>query len=357
MYLKKCKTDVLTLPGLIGLFFLLFFPLVNAEQVKAGTVKSWHHGEQVLLYCAVVTPFKNQISSYADAELVWLLPEGSLAKKGEVVARQDDFHLKRKRKMLDIQMSDATSKVDFSHKEYTRLQMLSKAHVSRSALNRVKRQYQEAKHQLAEMEQQGEVINYRLSRLEHRAPVLARVANLMANLGENIAAGQAILQLIPTLSKELACSIPLDIYQKFTLYNKQGLSSLEFLFDKKHALTFKREQALANQVEQSLTVYLSLSAELQTRLVIGKRVQVTMYQERKNTTQVPFDAMVLEHDGNYVWVIDRDNKVSKQPVVIVSAQATSFIVRSALQVGAQVVVRGKQSMQAGIEVSLVLDVL
>jgi len=351
MYLVKNTSHVLTPHSLICLFSLFFCQLVNAEQVKVGAVTYWEHGEKVLLYCAVAVPFKNQISSHADAELIWVLPEGSLVKEGDLLARQDNFHLARKSKMLNIRLSDTQSKMVFTNKEFIRLKELSKEHVSESQLNGVKRQYDKSKYELAEMKQEREVLNYRISRLEHRASAVGRVANLTANLGENIVIGQPILQLIPTLSKELACSIPLDIY------DNNDLSTVNFQFDGKYILSYKRQLAAANDVKQSLTIYLSLPIELQSRLVIGKRLQVNMYQETDNLTQVPFDAIVLEDDGNYVWVLDEDNKVRKQSVDIVSTQATSFIVHSELKVGNRVVVRGKQSMEAGKEVYPVSNIL
>jgi RND family efflux transporter MFP subunit len=312
---------------------------------------SWEHGEKVLLYCAVGVPFKHQISSHADAELIWVLPEGSLVKEGDLLAKQDNFHLERKSEMLNIRLSDTKSKMTFNNKEFIRLKKLSKEHVSESQLNGVKRNYDKSKYEFTEMEQERKVLNYRISRLEHRASTVGRVAKLTANLGENIVIGQPILQLIPTLSKELTCSIPLDVY------DNKDLSTVDFQFDGRYILSYKRQLASANNVEQSLTIYLSLPLELQSRLVIGKRLQVTMYQKQVNLTQVPFDAMVLEDDGNYVWVLSEDNKVRKQSVDIVSTQAAYFIVHSELKVGSRVVVRGKQSMEAGKEVSPVRNIL
>lgn len=353
MHFAKTRRYKVSFHDFICLLSLFFCQQINAEQIKAEKVTSWDDGEQISLYCAVVVPFKHQISSYTNAELSWILPEGSLVQAGDLLARQDNFHLSREIKMLDIRIADAQSKVEFTDKEYIRLQRLSKEHVSESQLNGAKRKYEQAKYGAAEMEQQREVINYHITRLEHHASSSGRVAHLTANVGENIVIGQPIMQLISTQSKELACSIPLGAYQQFKIYKNEDLSTIQFLLDGKHLLVFKRHQAIANKVEQTITVFLSLPTVLQKILVIGKRLQVAMNQDTENMIKIPFDALIIGSDGNYVWALDEDNTVHKQYVDIISAHKVSFVVRSTLKVGTRVVVRGKQSMEPGKEVSLV----
>jgi RND family efflux transporter MFP subunit len=351
MYLKNTQHKA-TFNAFVLFLMVTFCSLAQATQVKVENVLPWQKGKQVLLYCAVDVSFKNQISSYAEAELIWLLPEGSSVKKGDVLARQNSFYLERQSKMLAIRIADANSKLDFTRKEYTRLQRLTKAHVAESQLNRVKRQYDQARYTLAEMEEQREVINYRLSKLHHLAPAAGQVTNLLASLGENMAIGQPILQLIATQFKELACSVPLDVYQQFNAYSSEALSPVQFQFNESYSLSLKRQQASAQKDEQSITLFLSLPAQLQANLVVGKRLQVTMNQQQPNLTQVPFDAMILANEGHYVWRLDEDNKVHKQPVDIVATQKVSFIVRSKMKSGSRVVVRGKQSMEVGKAVTL-----
>jgi len=112
MHIKKFIQYKLAIFFFICLFSLSFCQLANSKQIKTEKVTSWDHGEQVLLYCAVDIPFRNQISSYADAELLWIVPEGSLIKEGDLLAKQDDFHLSQKRKMLDIRIAGTKSKTD-----------------------------------------------------------------------------------------------------------------------------------------------------------------------------------------------------------------------------------------------------
>lgn len=352
MYLTRSKAHGFILYGLFAFFLIVFAQWVNAEQVRTDKVKSWNKGEQVSLHCEVVVPYKNQISSYVDAELLWALPAGSKVKEGDVLAKQDNFQLDRKRKILDIRIANAKSKVTFTHKEYTRLKALNSEHVSESQLNGVRRQHEEASYKLAEMEQQREVINYQFRRLEHRAPIAGQVINVTANLGENMSVGQPILQLIPTKFKELACRMPLDVFHISKVEESEGLSSFHFKLKDNESLTLTRHEASANKAEQSITVFLSLPTSRQAVLVVGKRLRVTMYHKKKNITQIPFDAMVLDTDGNFVWTLDEENKVNKQPVFIVAALAQNFIVRSKLTVDTRVVVRGKQSLEPGKEVSV-----
>jgi RND family efflux transporter MFP subunit len=347
MHFTKINQLKATIKAFVLFFMVTFCSLAQATQVKVDYVLPWDKGEQVLLYCTVDVSFKNQISSYAEAELTWALPEGSWVKKGDVLARQNSFYLDRQSKMLAIRIADANSKWDFTRKEYTRLQTLTKGHVAESQLNSVKRQYEEAKYALAEMEQQREVINYRLSKLEHLAPAKGQVSHLLANLGENMAIGQPILLLFATQFKELACSVPLNVYQKFNEHSSKKKLSVKYQFNESYSLSLKRQQASAQKDEQSLRVFLSLPAQLQASLVVGQRLQITMYQQQPNLTQVPFDAMILANEGNYVWRLDEDNKVHKQLVDIVAAQKVSFIVRSKMKSGSRVVVRGKQSVTAG----------
>ena len=345
MDITKCNRNKMGLLICFVVCFICGSQQVMATEVKIDEVKPWDSGERVALYCSIAVSHTNQISSYAEAELLWAKPEGSRVTEGDLIAEQDGFFLAREKDILEVRIGDIKSNMTFAQKEYDRL-LKSNEFVSKTELNVLQRRFDAAKYQLEEMQFNLKVIEYRIGKLQHFAPFDGKITSLMANLGENIVVGQPILQLIANKYKELACRVPLDISQN------DDISNAQFQFQNIYSLDFKRQQALALGSEQSVMVFLTLPEELKPSTVVDKRVKVTMQNNAANTIQVPFDAMVLGSDGNYVWRLDENNKIHKQIVHIITAQTSSFIVRSEMKPGTRVVVRGKQAMKDGEEVTI-----
>lgn len=90
------------------------------------------------------------------------------------------------------------------------------------------------------------------------------------------------------------------------------------------------------------------------RLVPGELVDVAvrlgMY---KNVVTVPRDAINVGQDGNYVYVLDAENKANVRPVNVVYQDQQIAAVTSGVQTGEKVVTDGQLRLAPGVKVQIV----
>jgi len=323
---------------------MVFLPmLVFAETpafVEIESTKAWRSGANHIIHCKVQSPNLYQLSSHSSAKLTWLLPEGTLVQKGQLVAEQDGYYLERNIERLKIEIATANAQQKYIEEEYQRLIALEeKQLISPSLLNDTAHQFTQTKLSLKMLVEQLKEAHYRQKNLQHFSPVNAQILIPQVLLGQQIGVGQNIVKLQPTDNKELVCELPLTKYRQ----NSQLKKAIFTLMDKIN-LSLSRHTVSLKEDSQTLKIYLSVTQENQKLILIGERLEVQVGYQTSDLVRIPHDALELAENAYYVWQLNNQNKVNRIPVSIISTQSQHFVVKSSIDAGDKVVTFGKQGL-------------
>ncbi|NKC18451.1 efflux RND transporter periplasmic adaptor subunit [Pseudoalteromonas sp. S4498] len=316
--------------------------------VKVEEARKWQRGVQKPLYCHADVPFRQQVSSHVSAELTWLLPAGSRVKEGEVLAKQNDFYLKRQLAQLDANAKAARANYVYSFNEYDRLSKLDEGGVvSSSELQQHKRDYQTAAEQNEIYAEQYRLVEHQLNNLTHRAPADGVVLSLFGEPGEWVGEGESILVFLPAQQQEVTCRVALDLYQEFNQFEGAKLSLADGT-----ELFLDRDAGLVSSQDQTINLHLKFKHNPPEKFLIGQRYVVDVSMAASNLTKVPYDALTINKNEYYVWRVDQENKVNRVVVKIVDTDKNHSVIQGEIQAGDKVVVKGKIALKDDAQVTI-----
>lgn len=332
-------------------------------QVKIAAVQAWQQGMSQSMYCVVNTPFVYQAASHSEAELLHILPRGSRVKKGQLIAEQDDFYLKQRLGQLAIEQQLANAELAHAQSEQQRLLVLDrKKLVANAQLNQATLVLTTAQLKLKSLSNEKQTLERRIARLQHRAPFDAQVLSVSGEPGQQLSLGQTVFQLLPVKQKQLECKLPLALAKELNLSNTDG-AGVQYRLKSQVKGSAELEQTdlggkpgklslrqLSQDVDidtQNLSVYFDYQAGAgeEQELLVGQRVQVEIQQQYNDITRVPYDAVTLDGSSYQLWLLNKDNTVSKINPKVISTTKDFFIVRSPLRAGDQVIVRGQKRLK------------
>ncbi|MCG7551733.1 efflux RND transporter periplasmic adaptor subunit [Pseudoalteromonas sp. Of7M-16] len=316
--------------------------------VRVGEAQQWQQGINKPLYCHSDVPFRQQVSSHVSAELTWLLPAGSQVKKGELLAKQNDFYLKRQLAQLDANAKAAHANYVYSLNEYERLSKLDEGGVvSSSELQQHKRDYQTALEQNKIYAEQFRLVEHQLNNLIHRAPADGVVLSLSSEPGQWVGEGESLLVFLPAEQQEVTCRVALELYQEFNQFKdvKLSLADGTELFLDRHA-------GLVSSQDQTINLHLKFKNSRPEKFLIGQRHVVDVSMAASNLTKVPYDALTINKQEYYVWRVGQDNKVTKVVVKITDTDRNYSVIQGNIRAGDKVVVKGKMALKDDLEVTI-----
>jgi RND family efflux transporter MFP subunit len=327
---------------------LISYP-VNADQaplVQVANVQSWQNGATNNLHCTVTSPFLHQLTSQSEAKLSWILPAGTQVTKGQLLAEQDDFYLRRDVEQLQNDRAYSQSQADYASSEYARLKRLNNQQlVSASQLNNLSRQDNQAKLSVQGLDIQIKRAKYTLTHTQHFAPVSGQIVTTQGMPGGHLSTGDALLSIQSPQDKELTCEMPIAKYRQ-----SNQLAHVQFLLSDSAPLHLKRRDFQLKQDTQSLLVYLALGKSAEQYL-FGERLEVSMSYQKQGLSRIPYDALETSEQGYFVWQLDDENKVKRLSVKLVSSQDQYFLIDSSLSGGETLVTLGKKGLSEGQEVT------
>jgi len=75
------------------------------------------------------------------------------------------------------------------------------------------------------------------------------------------------------------------------------------------------------------------------------RIQMTMTHE--NALSVPQEATMEIQDKIFIFSVDKDNKVTKQPITVLGSSGTNYLVRNGVKAGDRIVLKGIEGLKDG----------
>jgi RND family efflux transporter MFP subunit len=192
------------------------------------------------------------------------------------------------------------------------------------------------------------------NQLEERATVKARFAGIIAKrshgVGDLVEAGGAVVRVIDPSRLEVVASVTVGDLPRVSLGHAARIESSAGATPENG--TVISAPAAVDPASATADVRIKFSAP--TKLAVGVPVSVTIVAD-KLTQVLVIPTVAILHDGNDVFVMvagQDDDKAHKTPVVIGIASGNQTQIKSGLNAGDLVIVRGQEGLpdEAGITV-------
>ena len=320
------------------------FPPANVNVV---TAKIKTLTPMVSVSGTTVSQNDSKIAAEVSGRLIELSPIGARVNKGDALAQIDDKSLKIELREHQASLLNAQTKFNFLVTEVKRKALLvSKKLAPRTDLDKTLSERDVAKGEVlvakARLDKTVQDLNY----TQVKAPFTGIIANRIANLGEYIDSGNAIVRLVETANSEASLFTPIVAYQFLTQSNElfvesplgQGKAPIKTIIP------------VADSRSHLMEVRLDMSA---FNWPIGLNFKTTVASgPSKQALTVPRDALVIRREGTSIFRINKDNHAEKLSVTVGMAMGDLIEVLGDVQAGDLIVIRGAERLKAGQAVKI-----
>ncbi|MDJ0748732.1 MAG: efflux RND transporter periplasmic adaptor subunit [Woeseiaceae bacterium] len=252
----------------------------------------------------------------------------ALLKRAEINVRQLDSQLRRQR---ELQGSSLVSEFELEQTEANRDLALSDAEITRVRIRQIDDQ---------------------IRRADARAPFTGVVISRMHREGEDVSRGEVLAQLTDIRNMEVRAFVPLKHLPRTIVGDRINV----FTTDAELEGTIRALVPTGDVRSQTFEARIDLPASSQAGWTVGQLVSVAVpIRARESAITVPRDALVLRHNGSFVFRITQDNLAEQIAVELGDSEGDLIAVRGALQAGDRVAVRGAENLNEGATVKVMMS--
>lgn len=345
----KSKTqNLIPLLAILGLFPTLAVAQWGPASVVTDKATMRLLSPSVEVPGTVVSRHDSRLASELDAKLVWIAEVGTEIKKGETVAKLEDFTFKVREMEAQSRVDREQANVDFLESELERLERLSAQNLS------AKRQLDQTKADLAVARSDHRIAQAQLGYAqiamhvtEIRAPFDGVVTERLRNLGEHLNTSDEVVRLVDPRSLEVVARAPLSTVN----FIRKG-DVLHVSNDYRSGNTpIRTIVPFGNPQSHMFEVRLDADPDVWT---VGESVRLSMpTAAAKEVLAVPRDALILRREGAAVFKIGKESTVARVNVIVGLGAGRHIEVFGELHDGDQVVVRGAEGLSDGMAVNVV----
>lgn len=191
-----------------------------------------------------------------------------------------------------------------------------------------------------------------------RAPISGRTGAILVNVGNVVQASQSpvLVTLAQTIPVYVSFAVPQDILTRLRARREMHRLPVAAVSASDHSILSHGHLAFINNQIDTATDTVTVMGEFSNRdeaLWPGEFVdaQVTLSVQRHAIT-VPQPALVEGPDGPYVYLINWDNTVKRQPVTLLREYKGLAVIGKGLSAGQRIVEDGQFRLTNGARVSI-----
>lgn len=252
----------------------------------------------------------------------------ALLQRAEINVRQLESQLRRQR---ELQGSSLVSEFELEQTEANRDLAISDANITKVRIRQIDDQ---------------------IRRTNVRAPFTGVVISRAHRGGEDVARGEVLAQLTDIRNMEVRAFVPL----KHLPRTVAGDTIRVFATGSVHEGRIRSLVPTGDVRSQTFEARIDLPRSAQESWTVGQLVSVAVpIRTREMATTVPRDALVLRHNGSFVFRITDENTAEQIAVEIGDSAGELVAVTGSLQPGDRVAVRGAENLSEGATVKVMLS--
>ncbi len=302
------------------------------------------------------------VRSRVDGQLIALhFQEGQQVKAGDLLAEVDPSQFKVALAQAQGQLAKDTATLANARRDLARYQQLVKTNlVSRQELDAQQALVSESLGTIKADQAAVASAQLQLDWSRITAPIDGRVGLKQVDIGNQISSGDTtgIVVLTQTHPIDLVFTLPESDIATVIQAQKAGQSLTVEAWDRanKQKLSDGTLLSLDNQIDTT-TGTIKLKARFNNQddaLFPNQFVNARMLvATEENAVVIPTAALQMGNEGNFVWVLNSDNKVSKHLVKPGIQDSQSVVIAAGLSAGDRVVTDGIDRLTEGAKVEVV----
>lgn len=315
-------------------------------QVEVVTAAARQMAPQMDVTGTIISLHDSRIAAEVEGPLLWIADVGTAVQEGDVIARMDTRLLDVAFKRAEANLKRLEADLKFREADVQRFRELAaKDNASKARLDEVTAQAEMTRQGISDARASYERAKGDLDRATIRAPFPGHVVQRLASKGEYITVGEDVVRLVDTRNIEVAMPAPIGI----TPFLKEGaMVEVKSEFGTR-MLPIRTVVPVGDQVSRMVEVRLSADAD---DWVVSTPVKISLPKGSEVTAiAVPRDALVIKGGSVYLYKISADNKAERVTADIAATVGLWVGLKSGVDAGDKVVVRGAERLQPGQSVA------
>ena len=252
----------------------------------------------------------------------------ALLQRAEINVRQLESQLRRQRELQD---SSLVSEFELEQTQANRDLAISDANITRVRIRQIDDQ---------------------IRRADVRAPFTGIVTRRTHRGGEDVARGQVVAQLTDVINMEVRAFVPLKHLPRTVV----GDAIAVFAGETRYAGTIRALVPTGDVRSQTFEAHIDLPMAATSDWTVGQLVSVAVpIRSRASVLAVPRDALVLRHNGSFVFRIKDDDTAEQVAVDLGDSSGEMIAVSGALQEGDRVAIRGAENLRDGMATKILVS--
>ena len=287
-----------------------------------------------------------RLATSAAGRLEYVAEVGTRIKAGERIAKLED-------EALRLQVEDAKSDVArieaqraMSERQLRRIEGLANNSISQTQLDEVRSQLAVLTAQLQQAQVRQRAAQHSLAQTEVRAPFPGIVTERLAQRGEYVTTGSAIVRLVDTVHLEVRAQGPLSLVSLVKPSMQLPLRAGGRQIDANVRAVVPVGEERSRQFELRLSL-------ADSALSVGTPIEIGLPErEATDALVVPRDAIAERQDGKYLMRVGSDGKAERIAVIADASDGDMVMIRGNVAAGDTVVVRGIERLRDGQRVTI-----
>jgi membrane fusion protein (multidrug efflux system) len=330
-----------------------------ATAVLVSKVEEKNIADQFVFYGRVEATARVQINARIEGYLAEVaFVEGSTVKEGQLLFKIEKSIYEANVAQARANLASAVAASKLAKLDYERSkELVARKTVSQAQLDKDLAQYEEAQANVAAQKAQLSLAEIDLGYTEIRAPIDGRIGKANETKGSLVGpSGTSLALLVAQDPIHVAWPVPDRLFLEVSK-RKRNRSDVNVklkladgtIYDQTGRIIYADPSA--NETTNTITVRAEFS---NPKMLLVDQQLVSVIIENKETQKhlvIPQDALLLDQQGPYVFVVSSDNKVEVQRITTGAQQGLSLIVTKGLELGDRVIVAGQQKVRSGITVT------
>lgn len=314
--------------------------------------------QQVMLPHTMVTAqvqsrYQADVTAGVEGRLLWLAEPGTQIKQDEVIARLDTTPLQLRVDEMHARISKADIQWRRLQKDTARLLELSKNNsVALTQLDQISADRDGAEAELKLLRAQLAQLQDQIDRSSVKAPFAGVVAQRFHQYGEDISRTDALVRLVNLSDLEVVVFAPL----KYAAFLQQNQLLQVFHSGGESQLPVRNLIPVSDMRSQTFEARIKVPEQLLANFQVGQLVSVAVPTAiARQQLLVPRDAVVVKSEGQFVFVVDSEQKAQQKAVVLGQGMGRLIAVDAELSAGEHIVIRGGDTLTQGDKVKVLTD--